>query len=138
MTDARAAARAFAAAYNAGNVEALKALLTVTCQAQVVNAPFPTEIGRDQIATTSLPHILGDPPGALQARAVDVAGESVVVLHDGPLLDTVVRLRVAPADADAGSDAIEAIHYLVTWHALEAMRPFAHAAGLKLEAPRRE
>ena len=88
---------AFVAAFNARDLDALRALLAEDATAQVLGAPFPEERGAAAIATTSLPHLL-EPDADLGAALAEHDGRRLVLLRRdrgaGPL-DTVVEASVS-------------------------------------------
>ena len=111
----------FATAFNARDLNALKACLADHATAQVIGAPFPEEVGRDTIAQTSLPYLLEE---SRKLRAVTVEHPAVSVL----LLDEQDRLDVA-IHLEADSDVITLLHYYTMPNTPDRMTAIAAECG---------
>ena len=77
----------FVNAFNAGDLDALAACVAEDAWAEVVDAPFPREEGRDKIRATSFAYLLGE---SLTAEM----GEVEVLLRDSDgVVDMAVRFE---------------------------------------------
>lgn len=113
----------FVAAFNARNLDGLKALLATDATAQVIGAPFPVERGADVIAATSLPHMLGGDE-RLSAESFNHDGKPWVLFRapDGTL-DTVATIAFERG-------LITRIEYFVTHFAAKVVAKIAKARGI--------
>jgi ketosteroid isomerase-like protein len=123
----------FVAAFNAGDLDALAALLAADATAEVIGAPFPQEQGREKIRATSLPHLL-DAELSLTAIAADVEGSPGLILVQGAAgaVDTAVLCTAAP-----DGSALTRLEYLVVPHQPDRVAAVAAALGrpVATEAP---
>jgi hypothetical protein len=113
--------KAFAEAFNARDVNALKALFATDATSQVMGSPFPEEVGVDDIAAKSLSHML-DPDTPLTASPAELAGRGLILFHDGE-----GRLDAAAYVSEAG-EKITRTEYIVKWHREEEL----NLIGLKV------
>ncbi|MHC4955536.1 MAG: hypothetical protein ACYTGZ_16920 [Planctomycetota bacterium] len=117
-------AGAFAAAFNARDLDALAACVASDATARVDGAPFPDEQGRETIRDTSLVYLLRDEVPLL-ARTVDHPDVAILLLdHDGRLD---VAIRVEESDGLASS-----LLYYTVPHRREIMEGIAKDTGLPL------
>ena len=133
--NASPSADAFAERFNARDLEGLAALLAEDATAEVLDSGFPVERGRDVIAKTSLPHILGeiDPPLSARVWAATDEEPLVLLVTADDVLDTVVR--VIGSEASPPNASITRLEYLVGWHRPADLAGIAAAAGLTFTAP---
>ncbi|MCB9895367.1 MAG: HIT domain-containing protein [Planctomycetes bacterium] len=105
----------FAAAFNARNVEALKALFAPDATSQVMDSPFPQENGIDEIAAKSLNHML-DEETPLTASVAQVDGKGVILFRtpEGKL--------DAAAWISEANGKITRTEYIVEWHRAEELK----------------
>lgn len=122
--------------FNARDLQGMVNLLAPDATAEVLDAGFPVERGRDVIARTSFPHVLGlgdDTDGGRPVARLwcDSATENKLVLlvSDGAL-DTAMRIEL-----DEAGTSITRIEYLVGWQRPAELRTIAMAAGLRFDDP---
>lgn len=131
----------FAAAFNARDMAALKALLSPEATAEVLGSGFGTERGPEDIAAKSLTHMLGiggdhgDRAAPLHAETFTHEGTPYVLfltVGAPPQLDTAATLATAGV---AGREAITRIEYLVQWFRADALASIAAARGIAVTSP---
>ena len=113
---------AFAAAFNDRDLQALGALLADDAWAEVLGAPFPREVGRDAILSTSFPYLLeADPPLAARVRT---EGERIWLLLcvDG-VVDTAIRATVE-------RERVTSLEYVVGPHRPDELRRIGRVCDL--------
>jgi hypothetical protein len=121
------ASRRFADAFNARRLEQLADLLSENATAEVLGSGFPVEFGRNQIRSTSLPHLLGDGNDPLVA---EVWEEDHVLLREPAgrrRVDSAIRIQ-------AQGRFILRLEYLVLGFRREELERICAAAGYELRA----
>ena len=114
----------FVASFNERQLSSLASLLNVGAVAQVVNAPFPREEGREAIMNTSIPYMA---KGDLTASVVVLDGKSRVIFRtqkgDGAL-DAIAHIEMK----DGG---VERIDWITGPHCPVAMHEAGTSLGLE-------
>ncbi|MDC1141934.1 nuclear transport factor 2 family protein [Planctomycetota bacterium] len=115
----------FADAFNTGDLDDWAACFVTDATAQVLDAPFPIERGRDIIKATSCNHMLNEADVKLVARvSIDQDGDVVMFLHsdDETKLDCIAVVE--------GDDLVERCQYRVWWHSEDWLADFASRHSL--------